>query len=163
MRCTPSVLPLLLLFAAAALSAPLPDAVKEANERDKKALQGNWQVVDLESGGGHPIKPAQLRKLKHAFRGNEFILDGTDEDKSDMPIHYKVDATKDPKTIDFAFEGKDATSWLGIYKIDGDKLVICWGNDGGARPTKFQTSQDDGGWRLYTMTRVARDKKKDGK
>ncbi len=31
----------------------------------------------------------------------------------------------------------------GIYRLDGDKLVICVGIGGGDRPTEFKTTKDD--------------------
>ena len=116
-------LPLYLLFTSPALSA------------DKDTLQGAW-VVDSFVAMGRDLGQ---------FKGTPFTIVG---DKIKMKLgekenesSYKTDDTKSPKHIDIVSkspEGKDTTS-LGIYKIEGDKLIICSG--GGSVEVNRETGE----------------------
>jgi uncharacterized protein (TIGR03067 family) len=58
---------------------------------------------------------------------------------------YKFDPAKSPPTIDIAIrDGKDkGKTQLGIYKLDGDNLMIAFGRPGSAvRPKNFDIMQD---------------------
>jgi uncharacterized protein (TIGR03067 family) len=53
-----------------------------------------------------------------------------------------LDEKTDPKGIDFN-DGHSPTI-LGIYKLEGDSLVICTGAPGARRPKEFKTSRSSG-------------------
>ena len=58
-----------------------------------------------------------------------------------LPLTYKLDPTRDPKTIDWTDTiGEDAgKTLLAIYSLEGDRLVFCAAYPGLERPTAFKT------------------------
>ena len=53
-------------------------------------------------------------------------------------------------------KGGDAKSIKGIYKFDKGELTMCWGEQGAARPTKFDDKS-----RALLVLRKAKPKDKD--
>lgn len=142
----------LLMTGLAAADEPKADA------KDKEALQGLWQAVELEANGqqapGATVKALQIR-----IKGDQIVFSPDTENRKNT---FVIDATAKPKALDFtpddgAKQGKKVTG--AIYKLDGDKLTICINRDGeaGKRPTEFKTAAGSG-FVLVTFQRV-KDKK----
>jgi uncharacterized protein (TIGR03067 family) len=106
-------------------------------------LAGNWRcasaIVD-----GNPLAEETAQALRltltsdryKTVRGDQVLFDST----------YSVDATKQPATIDMIgtegdTKGKPA---LGIYKLAGDTLTMCYTMPGKARPAAFESSPQSG-------------------
>lgn len=94
----------------------------QAMGEKKSPLVGTWVVIaagregKTPSGGHWEISEDGIA----LYRSNS-VFDGR--------MSYKVDAGKEPKTIDLVcdrgpFKGK---TLKGIYILDGDKLQICYG------------------------------------
>ena len=92
---------------------------------DLKALEGEWKVVRLEKGrdklsaaginlGTHLRFRSWSLKIRNIEEGNE--------------IHwgFRIDPAASPKTIDFLNGEFRETDILGVYKIDADRLTICF-------------------------------------
>jgi uncharacterized protein (TIGR03067 family) len=119
----------LFLLAAGALAADEPAG-------DLKALQGTWN-----------IHAATLAARDHIddFAGMKLVVKGTDytitlpgnDDKGAL----KLDETKSPKHIDLTtrkdgpFKGRNLA---GIYKLDGDTVLLCLNSEKPERPSKFE-------------------------
>lgn len=119
----------LFLLASGALAADEPAG-------DLKALQGTWN-----------ISAATLAARDHIddFAGMKLVVKGTDytitlpgnNDKGAI----KLDASKSPKHIDLTtqkdgpFKGRNLA---GIYKLDGDTVVLCLNSEKPERPAKFE-------------------------
>ena len=110
---------------------------------DTKSLQGVWTcasaVID-----GKPLAEEAAKNLKLTLtadrykteRGEQVLFDGT----------YMVNAVKNPPQIDMIgtegdLKGKVA---LGIYKLDGDTLTICYVMPGKERPAAFESQPQSG-------------------
>jgi uncharacterized protein (TIGR03067 family) len=137
----------------AALTSPARGADDKAIARELKKLQGTWVVVEAERDGAalDRIKGNKLIVKDHQFT----VVTKTAELKGDLTLS----PGKTPKAIDFQHQegALRDKKWEGIYKLDGDKLTLCYAeaDSGKDRPDKFETY--DGSNRLLIV--VERKKK----
>jgi uncharacterized protein (TIGR03067 family) len=106
-------------------------AADEPKKDDAEFLKGNWTAVSMKQG--------KLSFPEDDVKSFKFALDGKNYTNTIGTVvteegSYTIDASKTPKTIDFAIKkGEDAgKKQLGIYKIDGDKLTIVAAQAGSA-------------------------------
>ncbi|HJZ91377.1 MAG TPA: TIGR03067 domain-containing protein [Gemmataceae bacterium] len=125
----------LLLGLAVAVGAPGKDAPKE-----KASIVGTWNGEKAVAGGKDLPVPEGGVSFTFTEDGKVMVTEGKRE-KPDTGT-YKLDPKKDPAEIDLTPppEKKEKVV-LGIYKLDGDTLTLCFGKDGGARPTKFESPE----------------------
>jgi uncharacterized protein (TIGR03067 family) len=112
------------------------------SKKDQDQLQGTWLVEsfqDSDPKGGIPpnvlpdlstvIKEDTLKVL---FKGEEVYT-----------LKFKLDPSKTPKAVDFTYvDGPEkGKTELGIYKLEGSKLVMAINDAGMARPTAFATKE----------------------
>jgi uncharacterized protein (TIGR03067 family) len=119
-------------------------------------LQGTWRLLSLEYGGkqtsltdAEVYLPGRLIIAGDTFTyviGEEKVAQGT----------IRVDARRSPRAVDASGKYFDRETgfleWVGIYKIEGDKLWLCGRFAGGPdrppppgrRPTEFRTAWGDG-------------------
>jgi len=122
---TPSLCALLWL-AACASPEPAPRL-----GGDYARLEGTW-VVTYNEAYGWPLPERN---------GALFVINGDrikrSTDAGDQ--RFSLDESATPKRIDFYDEQQAAI--LGIYRLDGDELVICTnGGAGEVRPSRFRTA-----------------------
>jgi uncharacterized protein (TIGR03067 family) len=122
--------------------------------KDREALQGLWQAVELEANGQKaPAEAAKAFRIR--IQGDKLVFT-PDTDKREHT--FTLDPKADPKAMDLTpgdgpAKGKKLP--CAIYKLDGDKLTICVDKEGeaGKRPTAFKTAAGDG-FALLTLERV---------
>jgi uncharacterized protein (TIGR03067 family) len=136
------------LLALLALSAAVAD---EKTDADNKAIAGTWSPVSLEIAGEKRDASSEPGALPATFKEGKVLL-------NDKEIFsYKLDASTEPKIIDLTkLEDPDKDQVLeGIYKFDGEMLVIClWTGQGTkARPAEFSTKAGDN-FVLVTLKRT---------
>lgn len=115
-----------------------------------KALEGTWSPVDFKIGGKSGV-PESIKDFKLTIAGGTYSLAaGKETDKGTL----KLDDKATPKGMDVV--GTDGPSKgktvRAIYKLDGDKLTICYALDGKDRPTAFESTKENG-WLLATYQR----------
>jgi uncharacterized protein (TIGR03067 family) len=131
---------------------------RKAGAKDKEALQGQWQSVQLEANGQKA--PAEVVKaFQLQFKGDQIVFNPASENRKHA---FAVDPAAKPKAMDLtAGDGLKKGQKLpcAIYELDGDKLTICLDKEGavGKRPTEFKTAAGDG-FALIVLERV-KDKK----
>jgi uncharacterized protein (TIGR03067 family) len=131
---------LALLFIAAA-----DGSRNDETKKDLQRLQGTWAFVSVEENG---VKKPQRdlkgmeNRINWTFAGNVLFRNlASDKAKGG----FRIDASKQPKEIDFFdYAGKGVTA-RGIYAFDGEQLKICVGNPkSGERPQTFATQPKSG-------------------
>lgn len=145
----------ILLGLAITLGAP---ALKEPPKKDA-GIVGEW-VLESSSFGGKADKIAGDNRYEFTADGKWLIRLNRAEVKA-LPRQFKVDAKANPATIDVTFLKPDGGALqqpaiLGIYKIEGDTLTICYA-PGSERPTSFEPA---GGARAAVIV-LKRAKKKE--
>src|SRR4051794_10955976 len=140
-----------LLGLALAVGAP---ALKE---KDKgPSLVGEW-VVESVTNNGASVGVGNGLRYTFAADGEGLIhRDGKELPAAGGTRGYTVDPKPNPPAVDLVSTrpGAGETRQLGIYKIEGDTLTICWTRaKGGDRPTKFDAPEGSG-LTVYVFKRV---------
>jgi uncharacterized protein (TIGR03067 family) len=117
---------------------------------DKKdPTAGKWTIESVTRDG------KDAAALKGAIRvhenGTYTITPPKDSKAAPSGGTYTVDASKTPHAIDMMAKGGnyDGKTLLGIAKVDGDTLTICFAEPGKERPKKFESAPGSG---LVLMT-----------
>src|SRR6059058_1957276 len=117
------------------------DAPKDDAKKDQEALQGTWRSVSGEHSGKELGEDAN--KFRLTFEKDTVVYE-KDGLITTYKAKFKVDPTKNPKTIDLTvteFLGKaedKGETVLGIYELDKDNLKWCMGGSK-ERPKGFST------------------------
>jgi uncharacterized protein (TIGR03067 family) len=116
-------------------------------KQDLAQLQGTWNVVGAEHQG-KKTGVGVLDKMQVTIKDNSFMMidDKTVPKPRIEKATLELKASTTPKSIDITPDKKGNPMLLGIYKIDGDTLKLCWdkkrGEKSAVRPTSFTTLPD---------------------
>src|SRR4051812_33035021 len=127
---------LMVVVVGLALGADAPK--KDEAAKDLKQFQGAWALDSMEINGVK-VDADNLKKagITMMVTGEKLILKLK---RGDLEGTLKLDPTKKPRAYDAKGtdpEGKTHES-VGIYKLDGDTLTICFVGAGKNRPTEFK-------------------------
>jgi len=116
---------------------------------DKKLvppLDGSYVVVAIEKGGEkiprEKLKDPAEENQTIVIKGNKLI---PTKNSTREPLELKLDPSKTPAEIDTKeTKGDNPETSYGIYKLEGDTLIICIVQDckPSDRPKEFKTSKD---------------------
>jgi uncharacterized protein (TIGR03067 family) len=122
--------------------AKAKDKEGQKPKTDKDKLQGAWLLVSAIVEGEDRAKAVKKEAQKNIFKGDEFTIVRADQPGNRVKIQYKLDAGKNPKTIDIIpGAGPDKGKTVpAIYKLEDDTLSICEGEVGKDRPTEFAST-----------------------
>jgi uncharacterized protein (TIGR03067 family) len=126
---------------------PAANLQKTTPEMEGKKLQGNWQVITLETNGKE-VSPDDTDRLKVMITGNTMIFKGSTKNEE---MTFMLDPSKKPKEIDLLNPDKTVGTFLGIYALEGGELKICYGRKEKDRPGEFGTKSGD--HRVYLLLR----------
>jgi len=121
----------LMLGLAVFVAAPAP---KEA-KKDPPSLIGEW-VPESAIHGGKYDPPPPGTTITFTKEGKCVIKEGPDKERDSMTFTF--DPKRDPPEIDLNEPrgGMKSEAMKGIYKIDGDSLLLCLSRHG-ERPKEF--------------------------
>jgi uncharacterized protein (TIGR03067 family) len=124
----------LVLVAGLLLGADQP---RLAARTDRARLQGAWKVTSGRANGKEGPEDA-FKEARLEFKGRH--VRGTTENGKTRRLTFKIDPRRRPKTIDLTNPARKQTI-LGIYSLEGDRLKLCLGAPGAARPTRFEAKE----------------------
>jgi uncharacterized protein (TIGR03067 family) len=111
---------------------------------EKDATAGKWFIESVTRDG------KEATALKGAIRehkdGSYKITPPKDSKAQPSGGTYTLDTSKTPVTIDMKAKGGtyDGKTLLGIVKVDGETMTICFAEPGKDRPTKFESTAGSG-------------------
>ena len=109
----------------------LPSGAPTELRGDYQAIQGTWTVVHNEM---RLQTTPKLHGALHIFEGDRFRLG---DESPPARERFVLDETTNPKRIDFDVDNPPRI--LGIYRLEGSRLIVCTGGPGEPRPTRFKT------------------------
>lgn len=136
-------LTLFVLAAVTALAAPVPKLAKKKD--DAKALEGRWESVTVEIGGGGARADTTWwlevkdGKLSTGSGGSNGYVGRT----------IKLDPDATPKHLDI--DDLSGHFILSIYKLEDDTLTWCESSSTTNRAADFQTA---GGFNVFVFKRA---------
>lgn len=112
-----------------AVAAPVPKAVKKTN--DAELLQGRWESVSLDTGGGVRADNTWWVEIKDGK-----LTTGSGKTTGYMARSFKLDPEASPKHLDI--DDLSGQFILTIYKLEDDTLTWCESSSTTQRPTEFK-------------------------
>ena len=131
---------------AVVVAAPAP---KDVPKKDAPTVVGSW-VAESVVVGGTPEKLEPGMTFTLTGDGKCLVKEGKDDKPEEMS--YFIDPKKDPGHFDLREPGMQGELMKGIYKLDGDTLIVCLTMKGD-RPAAF-TSPAGSETILVTLKRM---------
>ncbi len=127
-------------------------AMTAAQADDSEALRGTWKLSAWHTDGKQ-LSDDHLVGGKLVLDGDRYTVTLAGQGTSSGT--QKLDAAKEPKTIDITGDGdpKPGETCLGIYVLDGDVFRVAFAPPGKPRPTTFTTKPESGEW-VHVWNRV---------
>ncbi|MDY3554079.1 TIGR03067 domain-containing protein [Gemmata sp. JC717] len=110
-------------------------------------IQGKWRTIEVVSAGAKLERDVWVH-LSWEFNGKSVVT--VAQKAGEVPYTLLLDSSSTPAQIDLVHKNPKL-SLSGIYKFEGEKLVICLRE--GTRPRTFDSTEADGSW-LVTLDPV---------
>jgi uncharacterized protein (TIGR03067 family) len=120
--------------------ASADDAKDEAIKKDRKQIEGTWQIAALEINGNKSADE-DAKKLS-VVNGSDGTWTLRSEGQQISKGTSTFNPTKKPKTIDFTVtEGEgNGNQYRGIYELGETTRKLCFAPPGKERPTEFASA-----------------------
>ncbi len=134
---------LLMVVIALPAVAGADDAKDNAITKDRKRLEGTWQVTSLVVGG-NKSKKEDVKKLT-VVNGDDGTWKVLSEGKVVSKGTSTLAPTAKPKTIDFVATegGGSGDRFVGIYQLGNNKRKLCFVRADQERPSEFTSTAEN--------------------
>lgn len=102
-------------------------------ENRTQALLGQWKVLAASQKGKQADKKI-LEKMSVTFEKDQFVIQI--DDRKEVAKFKLGNSARTPQ-INIISDREGIKESAGIYELRGDRLIICWGEPGRPRPTRF--------------------------
>lgn len=138
-----SLFSLLIVGLLLTATASADDAKDDAIKKDRKRIQGTWQIAAL-TINGDKAKDEDAKKIT-VVNGDDGTWSIHSEGKEISKGTSTFDPTKKPKTIDFTPTdgGGKGDQFLGIYQLGKNARKLCFAPAGKDRPTEFSSTPEN--------------------
>jgi uncharacterized protein (TIGR03067 family) len=129
-------------IALAILAVPdRPDPTPKGELPRQEQIQGEWQIVEA-LARGVPNGAIKANQTTFRFEKEKMLLRLAPGAGKEFEYHFSADFTKSPATFDFIIgTNKGGKSTVGIVKIEGDTMTICYSFAGApGRPAEFSST-----------------------
>lgn len=109
----------------------------DSTKDDAKKLQGTWAALEVLHDG----QVQKLDPITWTFADDKYT---NKVGKQTEKWTYKLDGSKNPKTIDseyFVSAGFPGRKLTGIYELNGDTLKVCYDLTGKGHPNDFTAAK----------------------
>ena len=130
------------LMAATILALALCGASRAddtAADKEGKMLEGTWQLVEGEVGG-RKFPPQVAKGIKLTLSPGKYTV--TAESKDEGTVKYIPDTSPKAMEVTGTAGPNKGKTFLAIYELKGDTLIVCYDLSGKARPTEFKSKPD---------------------
>jgi uncharacterized protein (TIGR03067 family) len=124
--------------AVLALAVTLAAPAAKDGKKDPPSLVGEW-AAETAVVGGKLDNPPPGTTWTFTADGKSVLQVGGGQAAGGSDAKYTTDAKKDPAQVDIS-DGPKGRSVKGIYKVEGDTLMLCLVQDGDKRPTAFESA-----------------------
>jgi uncharacterized protein (TIGR03067 family) len=98
---------------------------------------GKWQAVEAELAGKE-FPPEVTRSIQLTIDGEKYLVT-TSEGEDRGTVCYLPDAKPSAMDITGTMGPNKGKTFLAIYKLEGERLIVCYDLGGKARPKEFKT------------------------
>jgi uncharacterized protein (TIGR03067 family) len=136
----------LLAVAAPALAFP-PVPPPRPKKIDQKALDGTWKVVSYAYSSGKVTRTLRLYPTVE-IKDGQWVQHPAARAGGRPPTYtIKIDGSKSPPTIDMSSDASRVGPRRGVFRLDGQKLIVTYVLSPKARPAKVDGDLADGQYR----------------
>ncbi len=159
MLSTNSFLPLVRRVCAAILVGVVSLGIAQAQDEknstdfDPSKLCGDWKFIEGKRAGNPTADEGLIAGV--TINEKDLTIEG---EGGTFVMAYQLNTKKNPMEVDFQItagpvpEGKA----IGIIRLSGDKLTLCYDPTGAKRPDKFESNSENG-WHLFELAKKAFD------
>jgi uncharacterized protein (TIGR03067 family) len=115
----------------------LASGIESSSKAGSAPTDGQWQAVEAELAG-MKWPPRMTRSIQLTIDGEKYLVT-TDEGEDRGTVRYVGDEKPSAMDITGTMGPNKGKTFLAIYKVEGDKLVVCYDLSGKARPKEFKT------------------------